>query len=233
MPWVQQRWLPQVYRYDASANRLDCASCNPTGATDEGEGGPLETRPRPHQRRPGLLRIDPGPRSRATRTERSTSMSRGKYGKSSRLHGLISTGTSRFDSKLLGQRRRHRCLLLHPRHPGAPGRKRNPAKLYDARELGGFPYIPPPVPCKASDECHGPGSAAPPPDIGTVTGSRRQSRAAQANTTTAAASAATKHHKAPPTWLSHGGTSRREQGESADEQSRRSALPLRWPRPSP
>ena len=36
-------------------------------------------------------------------------------------------------------------------------------KIYDAREEGGFPSSPPPVPCKASDECHGAGSQNPPP----------------------------------------------------------------------
>ena len=45
------------------------------------------------------------------------------------------------------------------------------AKVYDAREEGGFPFLPDPVPCKASDECHGAGSAAPGPlPIGTITG---------------------------------------------------------------
>jgi hypothetical protein len=44
-------------------------------------------------------------------------------------------------------------------------------KIYDARVLGGFPYVPPEVPCKASDECHGPGSLAPAaPNIGSISG---------------------------------------------------------------
>ena len=47
-------------------------------------------------------------------------------------------------------------------------------KIYDARELGGFLYISPPQPCQASDECHGRGSdASPPPNIRTVTGTRK------------------------------------------------------------
>ena len=33
-------------------------------------------------------------------------------------------------------------------------------KFYDARVDGGFPYQPPPQPCEAADECHGPGNAA-------------------------------------------------------------------------
>jgi hypothetical protein len=45
-------------------------------------------------------------------------------------------------------------------------------KIYDAREGGGFLFNPPPPPCKASDECHGPGTqVASPPPIGTIEGS--------------------------------------------------------------
>ncbi len=42
-------------------------------------------------------------------------------------------------------------------------------KIYTAREDGGFFVIPPPPGCRASDECHGPGSQAPRPAlIGTL-----------------------------------------------------------------
>ena len=44
-------------------------------------------------------------------------------------------------------------------------------KIYDARENGGFGTFPAPVPCQASDECHGAGSqAAPPVSVGTLKG---------------------------------------------------------------
>jgi hypothetical protein len=36
-------------------------------------------------------------------------------------------------------------------------------KFYDARTGGGFPFKPPPAPCGAADECHGPASGPPPP----------------------------------------------------------------------
>ena len=50
-------------------------------------------------------------------------------------------------------------------------RNGNLVKLYDARARGGFPFSPPPPPCKASDECHGAGSAGPRPlPIDTLTG---------------------------------------------------------------
>jgi hypothetical protein len=51
------------------------------------------------------------------------------------------------------------------------GQDRNGAfyKFYDARTNGGFPFVPPQAPCAAADECHGPGSSAPPsPATGTT-----------------------------------------------------------------
>jgi hypothetical protein len=39
-------------------------------------------------------------------------------------------------------------------------RNGNALKFYDARVDGGFPFQPPPPPCEAADECHGPGSGA-------------------------------------------------------------------------
>ena len=51
-------------------------------------------------------------------------------------------------------------------------------KIYDARQDGGF-YVPlREPPCRASDECHGPGTQAPPPpDIGTYRGDGGQAEA--------------------------------------------------------
>src|SRR6185312_11622186 len=50
----------------------------------------------------------------------------------------------------------------------------NVVKIYDARTDGGFLYDPPRGLCKASDECHGAGTAAPPPpNINTGTGPER------------------------------------------------------------
>jgi hypothetical protein len=34
-------------------------------------------------------------------------------------------------------------------------------KFYDARAGGGIPFTPPPPPCEAADECHGPASESP------------------------------------------------------------------------
>jgi hypothetical protein len=48
-------------------------------------------------------------------------------------------------------------------------------KIYDARAEGGYLLTPARPACAASDECHGPGTVAPPPPpINTVTGSGTQ-----------------------------------------------------------
>jgi hypothetical protein len=85
---------------------------------------------------------------------------------------LISTGGSAYAASLLGVDESGadayfftRDKLVEQDHSG------NAVKIYDARELGGFPYVPPPFQCKASDECHGPGSATPAiPTIGSLAG---------------------------------------------------------------
>ena len=90
-----------------------------------------------------------------------------------RHHELISTGGSPFDSSLLGASADGTDAFFFTRDTLVPQDQNGTlAKVYDAREEGGFPVLPDPVPCKASDECHGAGSAAPGPlPIGTITGS--------------------------------------------------------------
>ena len=88
--------------------------------------------------------------------------------------GLISTGISPFNSSLLGVSSDGTDAYFFTRDTLVPQDENGKlVKIYDARAGGGFPYEPPPPPCKASDECHGPGSVAPePPTINTVTGTR-------------------------------------------------------------
>ena len=85
---------------------------------------------------------------------------------------LISTGISAFDSTLLSASSDGTDVSFFTRDKlVAQGETGNFVKLYDARELGGFPISPAPVPCKASDECHGPGTPPPPaPNIHLNTG---------------------------------------------------------------
>ena len=62
-----------------------------------------------------------------------------------------------------GQRRRHRRLLLYPRHP-CPRTKTEPGEALRRPRTRRLPLYSAPPPCKASDECHGPGTQAPPPN---------------------------------------------------------------------
>ena len=69
-----------------------------------------------------------------------------------------------FDSGLLGADASGTDVYFFTRDSLVPQDKNGPTmKIYDAREGGGFPYTPPRVECKASDECHGAASARPPP----------------------------------------------------------------------
>ena len=83
---------------------------------------------------------------------------------------LISTGASPFASKLFGISANGTDAYFFTRDKLVEEDENGSnVKLYDARELGGFPFVPPPPQCKASDECHGPGTPSPPPaDIKSV-----------------------------------------------------------------
>jgi hypothetical protein len=86
---------------------------------------------------------------------------------------LVSSGSSPFDSRMLGASADGVDALFFT-HDTLVQQDENGdlVKLYDARVEGGFPYTPPPAPCRASDECHGPGTEVPPaPDIRTIRGS--------------------------------------------------------------
>ena len=72
---------------------------------------------------------------------------------------LISTGTSLYASSLLGVSADGTDAYFFTREKLATEDENgNTVKIYDARAFGGFPFVPPAVPCKASDECHGPAS---------------------------------------------------------------------------
>ena len=85
---------------------------------------------------------------------------------------VLPTGVSRFDSSLLSASADGTDAYFFTRDSLAPQDENGPTmKIYDARSHGGFVFEPNAVPCKASDECHGPGTvAAPAPEINTVHG---------------------------------------------------------------
>jgi len=85
---------------------------------------------------------------------------------------LISTGTSPQAVGLLGVSADGTDAFFFTHDALVPeDQNGSRVKFYDARSFGGFPIVPSPVPCSASDECHGPGSLAPPPtNIKTIAG---------------------------------------------------------------
>jgi hypothetical protein len=169
----------EVYRYNGPGDQLECASCNPTSETATGDaalapsGLSLTNDGRVFfNSNEGLVDRDLNEREDAYEWEPNGFQAEyehepvpgGKCEGESGCVELISTGTALLGSKLLGATGDGtdaffftRDTLVSEDHSG------NRVKIYDARTFGGFPQSPEPVPCKASDECHGPGSQAPPP----------------------------------------------------------------------
>jgi hypothetical protein len=156
----------EIYRYDAEHGALDCASCAPSGTTPSRDA---VLSPR------GLSLTDDG-RIFFTSEEpyvlRDTNEKKDAYQWANGKIQLISTGQSPENSTLLSASADGtdaffftRQTLVHEDTNGST------VKIYDAREGGGFLYEAPPLPCAASDECHGRGTEPPlPPSINTVTG---------------------------------------------------------------
>ncbi len=157
----------EVFRYDAQNGSILCASCNPTNARAVGGSSLPED---------GLGLAEDGsvffdsadaiaPRDLDERID--------AYEYENGSIQLISTGGSAFDSKLLGIDASGSNAYFFTRDTLVPQDENGDlVKIYDARAGGGFAYTPPAIPCKASDECHGPGSEVPPaPKIPTLRGS--------------------------------------------------------------
>jgi len=181
----------EVYRYQAPSAKLECVSCNPTGAPSAGEAGLAPN---------GLSITNEGrvffatsdqltaadtdnkqdvyewePSGAGNCNESSLSFSR----QTKACIALISAGTSAFDSGLLGVDANGKDAYFFTRDTLVPQDKNGPTvKVYDAREGGGFAFEQPPAPCKASDECHGPSSPTPPPlEVGSESGTPHNFRA--------------------------------------------------------
>jgi hypothetical protein len=167
----------EMYRYDAEAEKVICVSCRPDGSAPAddvlgSQGGrfisddgrvffattePLERRDtnagiedfgKPTGRdvyefvdgRPQLITTGTGTGANAFGTLRLTGPG---------LYGVSADGVDVYFGTL--------DTLV--------GQDRNGAQLkfYDARTNGGFPFVPPPAPCAAADECHGQTAPPPPP----------------------------------------------------------------------
>jgi hypothetical protein len=146
-----------IYRYAAPGNSLICASCPTTRATLNADTELSEY---------GLNLADDG-RVFFTSTEalalRDTGLSSDVYEwKNERLY-LISTGRSPTATGLLSVSADGRNAYFYTRETlVSSDHNGKTVKIYTARENGGFASAPVIQDCQASDECHGPGSAAPP-----------------------------------------------------------------------
>jgi len=166
----------EVYRYDPGSQDLVCVSC-PGAGTSPSRDATLS----PH----GLSLLDDG-RVFFTSEEpyvlRDTNEKKDAYEWSGGVIQLISTGQSPDNSTLLSASSDGADVFFFTRQTLAHEDQNGSAvKIYDAREGGGFLYQAPPLPCAASDECHGRGTEPPPPpQIKTVTGSGQHSNPAGA-----------------------------------------------------
>jgi hypothetical protein len=156
----------EIFRYDAKLG-LSCASCKPTGERASGEASLPAN---------GLGLSDDGRvffNSSESLVDRDLNEKLDAYEwESGEGIELISTGTSPFAASLLGISADGTDGYFFTRDRLVPeDQNGSRVKVYDARSYGGYPIFPPPVPCKASDECHGAGTQAPhPPEIKTIAG---------------------------------------------------------------
>jgi hypothetical protein len=177
---------PEIFRYGAQGEELDCVSCNSTGeeATVESSlasnGLSLTNDGRVFfNSGEGLVDRDLNGKIDVYEWEANGFLA--EYDHKSLPEGtrcrersgciqLVSTGTALLGSSLLGVSAEGTDAFFFTRDTlVSADRNGNRVKIYDARTAGGFPEVPAPIPCKASDECHGPGSQAPQePDIKTI-----------------------------------------------------------------
>ena len=157
----------EVFRYAvAGSSPLVCVSCAPTNAKSEGGSSLPEG---------GLGLTADGRVFFSTNNALvvpDLNKVRDAYEWENGTIGLISTGASPVPSAMLGISADGTDAFFFTREQLAPqDGTGNHVKIYDARVEGGFAFTPEPVPCKASDECHGPSSVpAPSPPINTVGG---------------------------------------------------------------
>jgi hypothetical protein len=152
-----------VFRFDAGTDQLLCASCDTSGSSDGTFADNAALAPA------GLSLLEDGRVFFTTSYPLVLNDPNGRddvYELSSAgKQELISSGTGAFDAGLLTVSDDGRDVFFFTHDILAPEEDTNGLlmKIYDARVEGGFFKLPPSVPCKASDECHGPSSAVPPP----------------------------------------------------------------------
>jgi hypothetical protein len=154
----------QIFRYVRGADQLDCVTCLPAAWRPRGSGDAAMA---PN----GLSLTDNGHVFFSTpvaHVPADTNARKDVYEWSDGEAKLISSGLSRFDATLLSASADGTDVYFFTHDAFASGEDNNGSRtrIYDARVNGGFFKLPTPVDCAASDECHGPGTIAPPaPDI--------------------------------------------------------------------
>ncbi len=156
----------ELYRYDVDTDSLACPSCAISGAPGTSDVGLS-----PH----GLNLIDDGRVFFTTADRlavRDTNGLRDAYQWDEAEQQLISTGIGLHHSSLFSASADGTDAFFFTRESLVKEDENGSSvKLYDARVGGGVVYMPTPLPCAASDECHGPSSEPPaPPNINSQTG---------------------------------------------------------------
>jgi sugar lactone lactonase YvrE len=170
----------EVYRYD-STDGIECASCSSTGQQATGEASlPPNGLGLSNDGRlffnstEGLVDRDLNEKEDAYEWEpQGYDFGHGapRCETSIGCVELISSGSSPFPARLFGISSDGTDAYFFTRDKLVEQDENgNTVKLYDARSLGGYPFAFPEPQCRASDECHGPGtSQPPPPNIKSVT----------------------------------------------------------------
>jgi hypothetical protein len=148
----------EIFRYDTSTQRLDCVSCGPASSIPTSDAALASA---------GLSLTDDGRVFFETSnplSSRDLDEKEDVYEWEEGAIELISAGTSPTASRLLGADASGTDVYFFTTDVLAPQDQNGAVvKVYDARTEGGFFEVPKTPPCKASDECHGPGSPAPSP----------------------------------------------------------------------
>ncbi len=160
----------ELYRYDVTGNEALCTSCDPTNAEATGDASlasnGLSLTPDGQVFFNSTDALSPSDLDEKEDVYEWEELGAGTPACDVRggCAALISSGTSRFASSLLGATLDGKNVYFFTRDSLAPqDHNEQLVKLYDARVDGGFFDVPSPPPCKSSDECHGAGSASPAP----------------------------------------------------------------------
>ena len=151
-----------IYRYDAGTDALDLRLL----PDHRGRADRRHTALAPTGSTSPTTAASSSPRSNRSRCATPAPLRTCTSGRTGALF-LISTGRSPTDNgPALGERRRSQRLLLHPRDAGRQRPQRqHDEDLHRPRRRRASSVAAVPQPCQASDECHGPGSVAPPTEV--------------------------------------------------------------------